>query len=495
VLKVAGKGSLVTTCAAGDAVSVWDLASGKQLRQLKLPADTTGAALSGDAGLAATVAGSDVEIWDVAAGKRLRQFAAGQQPIVALALAADGKTLAVRDLESHVYLWDVTAGKELRLLRDEPPPAGKGMDVALTEITGVLTGEMAFSPDGRYLAGADAQHRLCLWETAGGARLWEVALPPGQVVDGVAFSANGRALAALHHDGTVEVYETGTGEKRCRLGVARARKGGGALGVMVGGQALTLARDGADAPAVVAFSPDSRFLAFSQSESVVHVWDVVAGKEVAAYPGHPGGVTAVALAADGKRVVAACLDTTALVWDSAAQLKKDLPAGEPLTAQALEQLGADLCGRDGGKAFEAMCQLLRRPAQAVALFEQQVKSVPAPDAKRVAQLIAELNHAKFDVRQKATTELEKLGDLAVPSLRKELQGDLGLEARQRVESLLKRLAQSSGKGTTVRDLRVVEWLELQGGAEARQLLEALAGGAAGARLTVEARGALERLTP
>jgi RNA polymerase sigma factor (sigma-70 family) len=509
-MHVSARGRQVTTCAAGDAVRVWDLDTGEQARHLKLPGDTTCVALAGDAKMAATAAGARVEIWDVAGGKRLKELTAGNhgvvavamggngqtlQPVAALALSADGKTLALRDQESQIHLWDVASGKEVRALAVGEQAAGKGNQVAFTEVTGVLTPELAFSPDGRYLLAADAHHRLCLWEVASGARLWEVTLPAGPVVDRFTFSPNGRAVAAVHHDGTVTVYETTSGEKRCRLGQARGKRDGGAVAVMVAGRAVTLTQNPSDMPVAAAFSPDSRFLVATHSEPVLHLWDVVAGKEVATFTGHQGGITAAAFTPDGKQVVSACLDTTALVWDTVGKMKTDGPAGDKLDPRALEALQSDLGGKDGARAFAAVAQLLRHPQQAAALAERLVQPVPAPDAKQVAQLVGALNHPKFDVRQKAAAELEKLGDIVVPELKKLLQGDVALEARQRVETLLKRLTQSSTNRDLVCSLRVLELLELQGGPEARRLLAALASGAPGARLTTEAAAALQRLTP
>lgn len=48
-------------------------------------------------------------------------------------------------------------------------------------------------------------------------------------------------------------------------------------------------------------------------------------------------------------------------------------------------------------------------------------------------------------------------------------------------------------GEGLRQVRAVEALEYQGSAEARRLLQTLAGGAADARLTREAQAALRRL--
>ena len=90
------------------------------------------------------------------------------------------------------------------------------------------------------------------------------------------------------------------------------------------------------------------------------------------------------------------------------------------------------------------------------------------------------------------SELEGLGDLAEPALRKALDGEPPLVLRQRMERLLERLlVPTPGQ---MRDLRAVELLELVSGSDARQVLVSLAGGLPSTRLTREAKGALERMT-
>jgi hypothetical protein len=96
------------------------------------------------------------------------------------------------------------------------------------------------------------------------------------------------------------------------------------------------------------------------------------------------------------------------------------------------------------------------------------------------------------LRRQAESELEGLGDLAEPALRKALAGDPPLVLRQRVERLLnKRLTPAAGQ---MRDRRAVELLELIGSPDARHLLQSLADGLPGTRLTREARWAMQRLT-
>jgi HEAT repeat protein len=114
------------------------------------------------------------------------------------------------------------------------------------------------------------------------------------------------------------------------------------------------------------------------------------------------------------------------------------------------------------------------------------------DEKR---LIADLDSEQFAVREKATTELEKLGEAALHALRKAIEDRPPLETRRRVEQLIEKQEReewkSSPEGRRMR--RAVEVLERIGTAEARRVLATLAKGAPGAWLTLDAKAALQRL--
>jgi hypothetical protein len=146
---------------------------------------------------------------------------------------------------------------------------------------------------------------------------------------------------------------------------------------------------------------------------------------------------------------------------------------------------------DAGLAYEAILALAATPEASVRFLKGRL--VPAVEqAAKIAQLIADLDSDTIATREKATDEQAKLGSAAEPALRKAQQTSRSPEVRRRAgEVLRKRLAQPL---TTeeVRQVRAVEALEYCGTAEARKLLEALAGGAAEARLTQEAQAALAR---
>ncbi len=112
----------------------------------------------------------------------------------------------------------------------------------------------------------------------------------------------------------------------------------------------------------------------------------------------------------------------------------------------------------------------------------------------IARLIADLDARRFSVRQKAMEELRKEGELALPALRRALEGGPTLEVRRRVEELLDR-HQDSPSPESLRELRALLVLQRLGTPEARKMLQKLADGHPDAPLSIAAREALARMRP
>jgi hypothetical protein len=110
----------------------------------------------------------------------------------------------------------------------------------------------------------------------------------------------------------------------------------------------------------------------------------------------------------------------------------------------------------------------------------------------LTKLIAKLNDAKFQERERASKELEELGDSAAPALRKALAAGQPAEAQRRTTLLVRRLEIPVTARELLRIIRAVEVLEKIGTNEARELLQSLGKGAPEARLTSEAQDSLKR---
>ena len=208
--------------------------------------------------------------------------------------------------------------------------------------------------------------------------------------------------------------------------------------------------------------------------------------EVATLAGHRGSVVSLAFALDGT-LASGGNDTTILLWDTNCLPRSARLEHVKLDPQELEARWAELTAQDAAKAFRAMQQLVATPQQAVMLLKKHMPIEPA-DSQVVAALIADLDHVKFDKRQSATKELDKLGARAEGALRKALEQKPALEVARRVEGLLGPIEASQ-----LPMLRGIEVLERIRSDEARELLAALVGAAPGSPIGCNAQGALDRL--
>jgi hypothetical protein len=173
---------------------------------------------------------------------------------------------------------------------------------------------------------------------------------------------------------------------------------------------------------------------------------------------------------------------------------KPRPAARPLTPADLDALWGRLSA-DGDASLEAIEALACAAGQAVPFLAGRLRaSRPAADEKRIGELIRQLDAAAFEVRDRATKDLEALGTDAVAGLRRALTGLPSPEVRGRVQHLLDKVKRD-GLTTEQRRLRAaVVALEVASTAEARQVLSDVSRGA-GEWLADDARAALKRIKP
>ena len=362
--------------------------------------------------------------------------------------------------------------------------AGTGRELGKFEGQTGDSRQVALSPDGKTVAAAvsDFQptgqvHDLRAWDVATGKSLWHA--DAGQVwLDGLAFSPDGKALAAMDPFGAVTLYDAAGGGVLRRLAAPPGTTNGTGL----------------------TFSPDGRLLAFgcydyNVRKARVRVYEVAGGSLRHEFTGHDGPVTAVKFSPDGKRLASGGNDTTVLVWDLTGRTDGETARGKP-GADELERLWEGLADADGRGAFKAMTRLAAAPDEAAALLAKHLKPTEGTGAN-VARLIAELDDDSFEVREAAHKQLAALGKSAKEALMKALADKPSAEVKRRIEDLVDRLKVKgpapAPPSDFLRGLRAVEVLEDLGTAEAKRLLEALARGRAEASLTAAAKEALARL--
>lgn len=341
----------------------WDSQTGKEI-QRKIYQPAQGLYFTPDGKF---VIGRDGEanflLMDAATGKKIRQFKASQRNFIST-VSADGKFLACGAPEENgtVVIWELATGKERCRCKGAHH----------------IAYALAFSPDGKSLAGSTANIRthisetpIYLWDAATGREIRHFQAR-GHYVHCLAYSSDGRMLAS----------------------------GGG-------------------------------------GDKAIHLWEAATGKERRRFEGHQGNVNSIAISTDGTRLVSASDDTTALVWDTTASTI----AGKP-TAKQLQAAWSDLASDDAAKAYRAIWLLARHPTQSVPLLREHVPPARALDAemrKQIDRWLADLDIDNADVRERASAELEKNVMTEEPLLRKALTSRPSLEQRKRIERVLERL--------------------------------------------------------
>jgi hypothetical protein len=172
-----------------------------------------------------------------------------------------------------------------------------------------------------------------------------------------------------------------------------------------------------------------------------------------------------------------------------------LAAGERSTGRELDALWADLAARDPVVAQQAISGFVVRGEEAVAFLAKRLRPVSRPQPEYLARLMADLDSNEFRVRERASRELERLGQLAESALRQALAGRPSPEARRRIERVLEthKSERLHPPAQQLRLARAVEVLEQIGSRSARGVLETCAQGTSEAVLTRDAKGALDRL--
>lgn len=271
------------------------------------------------AGVSASAAGNAVKVWDAATGRELLTLNGHTGWVMGVVFSPDGKRLASTSLDGTVRIWSLTPGQES--LTVAAPGADYGTRVAYNPngqefatnggdgtatIWNATTGEsrltlhghtqevlnVAFNSDGTRLATSSLDANAIVWDAATGQKLLTLSGHESGVRD-IAFNPDGSRIATGGFDGTARVWDAVTGS----LIYTITDHGGLVLGV--------------------AFSPDGTHLATSSTDATAKIRDARTGKVLLTLSGHNGGLPDIAYSPDGTKVATGSGDGTAIIWDAA----------------------------------------------------------------------------------------------------------------------------------------------------------------------------------
>ncbi|MEU9009557.1 hypothetical protein AB0D12_07190 [Streptomyces sp. NPDC048479] len=161
----------------------------------------------------------------------------------------------------------------------------------------------SFSPNGRFLATANYDRTVRLWDVSDPTRPKQLGKPlTGHTswVSSAVFSPDGRTLASASDDGTVRLWNVQDPDHPRPLGAPLTRNGGTVY--------------------LLAFSPDGHTLASANEDHTVRLWDMSdprRPKALGALTGHTAAVRSMAFSPDGRTLAAGGDDDTIRLWDMA----------------------------------------------------------------------------------------------------------------------------------------------------------------------------------
>jgi RNA polymerase sigma factor (sigma-70 family) len=259
----------------------------------------------------------------------------GGYGIHAVAFASDGKTLAVGGMDhivdtcgdGGIGLWEITPGEDLCWLK-------KPVRWLTKRQPGTFICGLAFSPNGKVLAAGykdvnGGHQRIVLWDKITGKELdrWTWDEGKGELSFGLAFSPDGTTLAAGGNQ-SVRLWD-GTTSKKTVVGE------GGATAVV--------------------FSPDGNILAAADNKTV-RLLDSATGKVIRQFSagevrsGYP--IRSLAFTSDGRSLVTPGEDRTVRLWEVATgkEIRKFEGHGDGVCAVALASDKAIVASTDGVQA-------------------------------------------------------------------------------------------------------------------------------------------------
>jgi WD40 repeat protein len=303
----------------GNSVKLWEIATGRLLRQLESSIPNMGASsmarpfqFTQDGKMLVAMADDRLRRWEVETGRELNStlVASGKDASTVL-LSDDGRTLAARSVNAaRVRLWDVAGGRELPVLTLQE-----------NEQFADQQNSIALSPDGKLLAaltettkgstkGVETRLQAMIWDVTTGrttktlkleTRIVGFGVSP-QTEGSVLFTPDGASIAIRNED-SIKFFDVNSGQEVKTLAAPK----------LFANPNDELAFFKAE----FAFSPDRRMIALLGDEHKIRLMDAASGSTLNSLSGHDKDVVALAFSADSKLFASSGVDNQIKLWDAA----------------------------------------------------------------------------------------------------------------------------------------------------------------------------------
>jgi WD40 repeat protein len=264
-------------------------------RELEIPTASRvlSAAISSNGSRIASISkNGEIDLWDGADGGNLWKIPPGSHtsssnrmgyddhPGTEIVFSPDDKMIAVAITSGmEVFLLNASSGEQILQLSSY-------MDTETANVSA-----LAFSPDGKTLAALNFTKGVDFWDTSSGTQL-----PSGVLVSydsrSIAYSPDGKTLA-FNNANTVNFLDIESQTIRTATGEH--------------GRYIT----------AIAFSPDGKTVVSGSMDKTVKVWNPMNGSLVRTLSGHTDFVTGVGFTKNGGQIISGSLDGNLIAWNAA----------------------------------------------------------------------------------------------------------------------------------------------------------------------------------
>jgi WD40 repeat protein len=147
--------------------------------------------------------GNYVMQWEVESGKEVRKFGGLKDTLRSLAYSPDGKLVAAASKDGKICIWDAATGKERLYIVAHPGHA---------DATFSSSPHLAFSPDSKTLASASTDHTVRLWDVNNAKEIGQFRAPDSSFTS-IVFTKDGKHLISGSADTGVLIWDVSLAPK------------------------------------------------------------------------------------------------------------------------------------------------------------------------------------------------------------------------------------------------------------------------------------------
>jgi len=377
----------------GNSIKLWEVSSGRLLRQLESSIPTMGASsmsrpfrFSPDGKIIIAMADGRLRRWEVESGRELNNTVLPAAKNLFFAhLSDDGQTLAMLSMDgSIVKLWDTASGHELRPITLDQDEQLSAQDAVALSHNGKSLAVLTERVKGSSMKSMEAKLQAIVWDVASGRKTQTLTLGSKPLQFGVSNSQIGSlsftpddTSLAIRNEDSLKIWDLSSGRELKTVNspklspnptdgfamfeskflfspdrrVVSLLGDGNKISLVDSSTGATLRTlTGHEGKVVgLSFSGDGNLLASSGTDNQIKLWEVTTGRQVRTFSGSAVPVSDIAFSSDGRSLSMAGPQTVSSWELSSGAVKRAVSLPENFAQPTLDALmqRSSLLSRDG----------------------------------------------------------------------------------------------------------------------------------------------------